>query len=84
MHVILDVMSLFRAIGKLQGKANNQLSVLEHVVEANLLNDVSVTVDVWVGVVHGSFEDHGSWVSIASCRCVVGASITTGGIDSGD
>ena len=66
---------------KLVHEAHDELRVLEHMVDADVLHGVIRSVDVGAAVVVVRFEDEGGWVSVASSRRVVGAGIATGGLN---
>lgn len=62
-------------------EAHDELRVLEHVLDANVLNSVIGAVDVGAAVVVVSLEDEGGWVPVASGGRVVGASVATGSLN---
>lgn len=66
---------------KLVHEAHDELRVLEHVLDANVLHGVIGGVDVRAAVVVVSLEDEGGRVSVASGGRVVGASIATGSLN---
>lgn len=60
---------------KLVHEAHNQLRVLEHMVEANMLHGIVRGVDVGAGVVHVGLHDERAWEPVAGGRGVVRAGI---------
>lgn len=62
---------------KFQGQGERHLSVLNHVVEAEVFDQVLCGVDVVVAVIEGAFNDESAGVATFGCRGVVGAGIAT-------
>ena len=66
---------------KLVHETHDELRVLEHVLDADVLHGVIGGVDVRAAVVIVRLEDEGGWISVASSGRVVGAGVATGGLN---
>lgn len=80
----IDRMESSDLLGELSDEADNELSVLEHVVKVEVVDEVSVSVEVRVEEIDGRLGNHGRWVTIAVGRGVVRASIAAAGVDGWD
>lgn len=75
---------LERSKCKLIGKRQTHLRMLQHVVEAEVLDLVLGRVDLLVAVLELGFDDKGRWVAEAAGRGVVGTGVATLCFDVGN
>lgn len=75
---------LERRKGKLVRKSQTHLGMLQHVVEAEVLDLVVCGVDLLVRVLELGLDDEGGWVAEAAGRGVVGAGVAAFCFDVGD
>lgn len=68
-------------VSKLVSKAQGHLSVLQHVVKGQVLNQVLGSVDLLVAVLKGRFDDESRRIASLGSRGVVGAGVAALGLD---
>jgi hypothetical protein len=70
--------------GQLIGKSQAHLCVLQHVIEAEVLDQIVRAMDFLVRVLKLRFDDEGGWVTEAASGGVVGAGVAALCFDVGD
>lgn len=80
--LLLRLVELVEA--ELVNEAERHASVLKHMVEGEVLDEVVAGVDMAVGVLKGRLDDEGRGVAGLGSRGVVGAGITALGLYPGD
>ena len=73
-----------RSKGQLIGKRQAHLCVLQHVIEAEVLDQIVRAMDLLVRVLELRLDDECRWVAEAAGRSVVGAGVATLGLDVGN
>ena len=66
---------------ELISQTESQLGVLQHMLKAQVLQLVLGSVNFLVAVLEAALDDERTWVTSLACTGVIGASITTLGLD---